>query len=138
MARAEPHAGMNLFIALAATAAGGALGAVFRFLVSTWFGTRFGPGFPWGTFVVNVSGAFLVGVVLQLAATRPGFSPYLRVFLATGILGGYTTFSAFAYETYGLGTAGLTTQSLAYAAGSVVAGLGAVYAGVTLVRAVHP
>ena len=137
MARPERHAGMNLIIAIAATAAGGAIGAVLRFLVSTWFGARFGPGFPWGTFVVNVSGAFLVGVVLQLAATR-GFSPYLRVFLATGVLGGYTTFSAFAYETYALGTAGLTAQSLAYAAGSVVAGLAAVYAGITLVRAVHP
>jgi fluoride exporter len=138
MARPEPHARMNLSIAVAVTAAGGALGAVFRLLVSTWFGTRFGPGFPWGTFVVNVSGAFLVGVVLQLAATRPGFSPYVRVFLATGILGGYTTFSAFAYETYGLGAAGLTAQSLAYAAGSVVAGLAAVYGGITLIRAVQP
>jgi CrcB protein len=128
---------MNPLYAIAATAAGGAVGAVMRFLVSMWFLARVGPGFPWGTFAVNVSGAFVVGVVLQLAATRSGFSPYLRVFLATGILGGYTTFSAFAFETYGLSAAGLNLQSFAYAAGSVLAGVAAVYAGITLVRALH-
>ena len=128
---------MNPLFAIAATAAGGAVGAVMRLLVSTWFLARVGTGFPWGTFTVNVTGAFAVGIVLQLAATRSGFSPYLRVFLATGILGGYTTFSAFAYETYGLGAAGLTVQSVAYAAGSVLAGLAAVCAGITLVRALH-
>jgi CrcB protein len=128
---------MNPLYAIAATAAGGAVGAVMRFLVSTWFVTRVGSGFPWGTFTVNVTGAFVVGIVLQLAATRSGFSPYLRVFLATGILGGYTTFSAFAYETYGLGAQGLTAQSFAYAAGSVLAGVAAVYAGIALVRVMH-
>jgi CrcB protein len=138
MTRPEPHARMNFLLAIAATAAGGALGAVLRLLVSTSFANRFGPGFPWGTFAVNVSGAFVVGIVLQLAVTRADFSPYLRVFLATGILGGYTTFSAFAYETYGLGAEGFTLQSLAYAGGSVLAGVAAVYSGITLVRAVHP
>ncbi len=129
---------MNLLFAIAATAAGGALGSVLRLLVSTWFATRLVTGFPWGTFAVNVSGAFVVGIVLQLAATRTGFSPYLRVFLTTGFLGGYTTFSAFAYETYGLSAEGLTGQSLAYAAGSVLAGVAAVYAGITLVRTLQP
>ena len=129
---------MNPLFAIAATAAGGALGSVMRFLVSNWFVNRFGPGFPWGTFTINVSGAFLIGIVLQLAATRAGFSPYLRVFIATGILGGFTTFSTFAYETYALGAAGLTIQSVAYAGGSILTGVAAAYAGIMLVRAVHP
>ena len=129
---------MNPLFAIAVTAAGGALGSVMRFLVSNWFVNRFGSGFPWGTFTINVSGAFVIGIVLQLAATRAGFSPYLRIFIATGILGGYTTFSTFAYETYGLGAEGLTIQSVAYAGGSILAGVAAAYAGITLVRAVHP
>jgi len=129
---------MNVLIAIAATALGGALGSVLRLLVSTWFASRFGLGFPWGTFAVNVSGALVIGIVMQLAATRADINPYFRVFVATGILGGYTTFSAFAYEAYGLGADGFTMQSAAYACGSVLAGIAAVYAGITIVRAVHP
>jgi CrcB protein len=129
---------VNPFLAIAATAAGGAIGSVMRLLVSMWFVNRVGSGFPWGTFAVNISGAFVIGIVVQLAASRAGLSPYLRLFVATGVLGGYTTFSAFAYETYGLTAQGLMTQSLAYALGSVLAGVAATYAGVMLVRAVHP
>ena len=126
---------MNQVFALVAVAVGGALGSVARYIVSNWFFQRFGGGFPWGTFAINVSGAFVIGVVMQLVATRVGFSPYLRLFAATGILGGYTTFSAFAYEAYALGGEGLAMRSIAYAAGSVVAGVAAAYAGVVTVRA---
>jgi fluoride exporter len=129
---------VNPLVSIAAVAAGGALGSVLRFLVSGWFLTRFGPGFPWGTFAVNISGSFAIGFVVQLATSRADFSPYLRLLLVPGILGGYTTFSAFAYETYGLGTAGFPIQSIAYAAGSVVAGVAAAYAGVAVVRSAHP
>ncbi len=62
----------------------------------------------------------------------------MRLFIATGILGGYTTFSAFAYETYVLSADAFSLQSLAYAGGSVVVGVAAAYLGVVLVRAVHP
>src|SRR4030081_2144951 len=110
---------MNQWIAVGAVAAGGGLGSVFRYLVGVWFLQRAGAGFPWGTLAVNLSGAFAIGIVVQLVQTRTGWPPYARLFWATGILGGYTTFSAFAYETYLLGRDGLAVQSLAYALGSI-------------------
>jgi CrcB protein len=129
---------MNQWLAIGAVAAGGALGSVFRFLVGTWFLQRLGAGFPWGTLAVNLSGALAIGIVMQLVASRTGLPPYARMFLATGILGGYTTFSAFAYETYLLGRDGLAVQSLAYAFGSIIAGVAAVVLGIAITRAVLP
>ena len=129
---------MNQWAAVAAVAAGGAAGSVFRFLIGSWFLQRAGPGFPWGTLVINVSGAFAIGIVLQLAQTRIGLNPYLRVFFATGILGGYTTFSTFAYETYLLGRDGLPMQSILYGFGSVVAAVAATVLGIAVTRAVVP
>jgi len=111
---------------------------VLRYLVSTWFLQRFGPGFPWGTLVINVSGSFLIGFVLQLALSRAGFSPYVRVFLTTGILGGYTTFSAYAFEAYSLGAEGSYVRAVSYALGSVVAGILAAYAGIIVGRLSSP
>lgn len=127
---------MNFPLAIAAVAIGGAFGSVLRYLVSTWFVEKVGGGFPWGTFTINVSGSFLIGVVLEMASTRVGLSPYVRLLCATGILGGYTTFSAFAYETYILSAESFSILSVVYAGGSVVAGVIATIAGVALVRAV--
>jgi len=84
-----------------AVAAGGALGAVGRYLVSGWT-SRLAPGssFPWGTLAVNVSGAFVLGIVM--AATTSGrlsVSPLARTFVTIGLLGAFTTFSTFSYET---------------------------------------
>ena len=124
----------RLSLALTVVALGGAFGSALRYLVGQWFLERFGPGFPWGTFTINVSGAFLIGIVLQLAASRIGLHPYLRLFLATGILGGFTTFSTFAYETYALSSTVLSWQSLTYSLGSVFCGVVASYAGVMLIR----
>lgn len=129
---------MNGLFAIAAVAVGGAVGSTMRYFVSNWFTARLGPDFPWGTFTINVSGSFLIGIVLQLAAARAGLNPYVRLFLATGILGGYTTFSTFAYETYGLGAGSLSLLSFGYAVGSVLAGVAAAYIGVILVRVIHP
>jgi CrcB protein len=126
---------VNQLVAVLAVAFGGALGSVARYAVSNLFFQRVGAGFPWGTFAINVSGAFVIGVVMQLAATRVGVSPVVRLFVATGVLGGYTTFSAFAYEAYALTGEGLALQGIAYAAGSVVAGVAAAYLGVVAVRA---
>jgi CrcB protein len=126
---------VNQWAALGAVAAGGAIGSVFRFLVGTWFLQRLGPGFPWGTLTINVTGSFLIGAVLQLAQTRMGLTPYARVFLATGILGGYTTFSTFSYETYLLSRDAFTVQSIWYGFGSVIAGVAAAYLGIVAVRA---
>lgn len=127
---------MNVLRAAAAVAAGGALGSALRFFVSTWFVERFGSGFPWGTFVINVTGSFAIGAILQIALKRSDFSAYLRLFLTTGILGGYTTFSTYAFETYALGAQGLPLRGTAYALGSVVAGVTAAYAGVLVARLV--
>ena len=87
---------------------------------------------------MNVSGAFAIGFILELAQTRIGLNPYARVFLATGILGGYTTFSAFAYEMYLLGRDAFTVQAIMYGFGSVVAGVAAVFLGIIVARAVFP
>jgi CrcB protein len=92
---------------VAAAAFGGALGTVARYLVSGWvqrspvllrWGTL-GPSLPWGTFLVNLTGCLLMGVFAGLFQERMVVSPELRSFLLIGILGGYTTFSSFAFET---------------------------------------
>lgn len=129
---------MNQWIAVGAVAAGGAVGSVFRFLIGSWFLQRAGAGFPWGTLVVNLTGAFAIGVVMQIVQARLGLNPYARVFFATGILGGYTTFSAFAYETFVLGRDGMPMQSILYAIGSIVAGVAATALGIALTRAAIP
>jgi len=125
---------MRLGFALLTVAVGGAIGTMARYLIATWSIARFGAGFPFGTFAINITGSFLIGVVFALAASRIGMSPYLRLFLTTGILGGYTTFSAFAYETLTLGSEGEYLRSAGYALGSVVFGVLAAYAGVLAVR----
>lgn len=127
---------MQQSTAILAVAVGGALGSVLRFLVSSWFVARVGTGFPWATFFINVSGSFAIGIVLQIALLRTGLSPYVRLFFATGILGGYTTFSAYAFEIYSLGAAAAPLAGLAYALGSVVAGVTAAYVGALIVRTV--
>lgn len=129
---------MRPLLAIAVIGAGGAFGSIARYLVSTWFLQRFGPSFPWGTFTINVTGSFLIGIVLQLALPRAGFSPYLRVFLATGVLGGYTTFSTYAFEALTLTSESLYLRALLYTFGSVFAGVVAAYAGVVLARLVSP
>jgi fluoride exporter len=129
---------VNTWYALANVAAGGALGSVLRFLVGTWFVQRLGPGFPWGTFTINVTGSFAIGIVLQLAQARIGLNPYARLFVATGVLGGYTTFSTFAYETYLLSRDAFSLQSVWYGFGSVVGGVAAAYAGLVLTRLLLP
>jgi CrcB protein len=126
---------MQQSVAVAAVAIGGALGSVFRYLISSWFVARVGTSFPWGTLVINVSGSLLIGIVLQLASSRAGINPYLRLFFATGILGGYTTFSTYAFEVYNLTGSAPPVQSVGYALGSVIAGVIAAYAGTLLVRA---
>lgn len=122
--------------AVAAVAAGAALGGVLRLLITQWVLGRFGPGTGhYATLFINVSGSFLIGVVLEVAASRAGIDPVWRLFLATGILGGYTTFSTYSYETLALWGTGQALSVLAYAAGSVVLGIGASAAGITAVRA---
>jgi CrcB protein len=116
-------------------ALGGAIGSVLRWALVLLAAHRVGPGFPWGTLAVNVAGSFAIGVVAELAAGG-ALSPPARIFLATGILGGFTTFSAFSLETLLLARDGLPLSALVYSVGSVVVGLGAAYVGTLLARAI--
>lgn len=120
-------------------AIGGALGAIIRYAVSVQMIRLAGPGFPWGTFCVNVVGSFLMGVLAALLLRRgdAGLS-HLAPFLMTGILGGFTTFSAFSLETLVLIERGRPGLALLYAGGSVAAGLAAVMAGIWLFRPGSP
>ena len=104
---------------------GAVLGANARYLLSTVAVARWGDRFPWGTLIINVSGSFLLGLLLALVAGRAGGSPAARALLATGFLGSYTTFSTFAAETVALGGRGAYAPALAYALGSVALGVGA-------------
>ena len=129
---------MRQSLAIGAVALGGAIGSVLRYLVSTWFVQRGASAFPWGTFFINVTGSLAIGVVLQLALSRSGLSPYVRLFFATGILGGYTTFSTYAFEIYNLAGSAPPLQSIAYALGSVILGVAAAFAGTLLARTFAP
>ena len=77
----------------------GALGTGARYLVGVWAGQRLGTSFPYGTLIVNVTGCFLIAAVMQTALNMATFSPTLRLALTTGFMGGFTTYSSFAYET---------------------------------------
>lgn len=91
-----------MLVRFLAVCAAGALGTGVRYLVALWAGKAFGPSFPYGTLFVNVAGCFLIAVVLQALATSTSISPTLRIALATGFLGGLTTYSSFNYETTAL------------------------------------
>ncbi|MDA8156163.1 MAG: fluoride efflux transporter CrcB [Actinomycetota bacterium] len=78
---------------------GGGIGAVSRYLLAGWIGQQWGRSFPLGTFVINITGSFLIGFLMTLMAERLIENPQWRLFLVVGGLGGYTTFSSFQYET---------------------------------------
>ncbi|WP_047864294.1 fluoride efflux transporter CrcB [Rubrobacter aplysinae] len=114
-------------------AGGGAVGAALRYLIGGWVVSRLGPDFPWGTFIVNVSGCLLIGAVLGLVehGALPGGA---RLFLAVGVLGGYTTFSTFGYETLRLLEGGELLAAASNAFGQLALGLVAVYLGLVAAR----
>lgn len=90
---------MNRYLLIAL---GAALGANARYLVNVWAANRFGADFPYGTLLVNISGSFILGLLLALASERLSLSPDLRLLLAVGFLGSYTTFSSYAVESLNL------------------------------------
>ena len=116
-------------------ALGGAVGAVARYLVSGWVQTRADVPFPAGTFVVNILGCLILGALLAAAETRGALSAETRAFFAIGILGSFTTFSTFGWETVELMRAGRPALAFANVAGSLLLGLAAVWIGRALVRA---
>jgi CrcB protein len=116
-------------------ALGGALGAVARYGVARWCGRMFGTSFPVGTFLINISGSFLLGFVATLLALRTiPHSDAVRLGVAVGFLGAYTTFSTFEYESDNLLRDGEWLYAAANVLGSVVAGLVAVRLGIALAR----
>lgn len=117
-----------------AVAAGGALGSVLRWLVSSGFARGGEARFPWGTLAVNIAGSLAIGVVLGWASERGPLSPTLRLLVVTGVLGGFTTFSAWSWETLALLRSGQPFAASGYAIGSLAGGLLAAAAGFALVR----
>ena len=117
-----------------AVAVGGALGSVARYLMVGQMARLLGPSFPWGTLAVNVVGGLAIGILAEAMALKWSVSQETRLFLITGFLGGFTTFSAFSLEVVALAQRGAFGPALIYIAASVVLSVGAVFVGLALVR----
>ena len=113
---------------------GGALGSGARHGVNVGMGRWLGPGFPWWTLFVNVTGCFLMGALIESLALKFNASSDVRTFLATGVLGGYTTFSAFSLDFAYLMQRHEYLPAAAYLIGSVALSILGLYAGLLLVR----
>ncbi|MDH5333539.1 MAG: fluoride efflux transporter CrcB [Thermoleophilia bacterium] len=116
-------------------AVAGAFGALARYGLEGLVSDRAHGAFPWGTFVVNVSGSFLLGLAFVLMTERTVVDPWLRSSLTIGFLGAYTTFSTLSFESYRLLEDGALGLALANTLGSLAAGLAAVYLGIVAGRA---
>jgi CrcB protein len=114
-----------------AVATGGAIGSIARFWLTGAMTALTGPKFPWGTLLINVAGSLIIGLVagIALSPSRIALNPDLRLFLMTGICGGFTTFSAFSLQTLDLIQAGDMAPALGYIAASVLLCLLAVWCG---------
>ena len=113
---------------------GGLIGSVFRYLLSNYLTKAFPSAFPYGTFIVNILGCLLIGIIFGISEKYSWLTPEWRLFLATGICGGFTTFSAFAYENMKLLQEGNFLVFALYSIGSFALGLLAVFAGLTLAK----
>jgi CrcB protein len=115
---------------------GGGLGAVARYGLSLAATRAFGTGFPWGTFGINISGSLVMGLIAGFFMSRgaPPEWDNVRLFLTTGILGGYTTFSAFSLETILLWEDGRLAALGVYVFGSVLFSIAALFIGYTLAK----
>jgi CrcB protein len=116
---------------------GGGIGALARHGVNIGVGRLIGTNFPWSTAIINVVGSFVMGLVAGYFAFRGagGWGQHARLFIATGILGGFTTFSAFSLDTALLWERGAAGQAAAYVLGSVALSILGLFAGLGLVRA---
>ncbi len=124
---------MRLFLL---AAGGGAIGAGARYLVNVTCAACLGAAFPWATLIVNVVGSFLMGIVVATSLPLLGGSAAWRTFLATGILGGFTTFSAFSLDAWELFERQHTALAVSYIAGSVVLSILGLVAGLAVTRTV--
>lgn len=128
-----PQSGL-MMTPLLQVALGGALGASARYLTNVTATRVMGHGLPWGTFVVNVLGSFLMGV-LVVALAKKGGNAYAP-FLMTGLLGGFTTFSAFSLDAFALFERGQVGTAVGYVLASVALSLVAIVAGILLTRSI--
>jgi CrcB protein len=112
--------------------AGAGLGGLARYVAGVWIMAKYGGRFPLGTFVINLTGSFLIGVLMTLFTERFQPHPNWRLFLVVGILGGYTTFSSFEYESYQAVRGGAFGMGMLYMVGSVVLGYLGVWLGALL------
>jgi len=114
---------------------GGAIGAGFRYHIGTVALRNLGPGFPFGTWIVNLLGGLLMGVLAGVIARAPIEGEPLRLFLGVGVLGGFTTFSAFSLESYNMLMRGDFTIAVAYAVSSVAGSVLMLFLGIGFARA---
>jgi CrcB protein len=122
----------NIFLVMA----GGAIGAALRYLLGQASLRTLGPGWPWGTLAVNILGGFAMGLLVGWLAARAAGGEPIRLFVGVGILGGFTTFSAFSLETMMMIERGDWLSALSYILVSVIASVGALAIGLTLTRGV--
>jgi len=113
---------------------GGFVGANARYFLGLWIATRFGTTFPYGTFIINITGSFILGLIMGMLEGHV-LSPAVRLSAAVGFVGAYTTFSTWAYETLRLIENGSWQLAAANAFGSLLVGMGAAIAGITAGRA---
>lgn len=114
---------------------GGALGAMLRYRITLWSAAQWGDRFPWGTLLINVTGCLVIGFYLTLVTERFAGRPVTRLFIATGLLGGFTTFSTFAYETISLIGDGRFVTAGTYVVASLALSIGGVVSGMLAARA---
>src|SRR5579875_3092434 len=117
---------------------GGSIGAVSRFIVATLVTRFYSTVFPLGTFVINITGSFLIGFLMTMFLNRPGIPINWRLFLVTGILGGYTTFSSFEWEALVALRGGAAALGFLYIASSVVLGLAGAWIGLFIAERLWP
>ena len=115
-------------------ALGGGIGAALRHLTGQAILRLAGPGFPWGTMTVNIGGSFVMGLFVAWLARKSGVAPEWRLFFATGLLGGFTTFSAFSLDVAVLYERGDLAHAAVYAAASVILSIAALFLGLWVAR----
>jgi len=113
---------------------GGGLGASLRHLINVTCARAFGTGFPWGTFIINITGSTVMGLIAGYLAFKGEASQPWRLFLMTGILGGYTTFSAYSLDAALLYERGELASAALYVVGSVALSIAGLFGGLALVR----
>ncbi|MDH6342463.1 CrcB protein [Parabacteroides sp. PFB2-12] len=113
---------------------GGGIGSIFRYLTSVWVLKRYAADFPLATFVVNMVGCLLIGLIVGLSFRAQWIDQHMKLFLVTGFCGGYTTFSTFSLENWGLLEAGNYTSLFLNIVGSVLLGILAVWIGLWLAK----